>query len=661
MNDQEERFQSLAGRLAALAEAVAAGPPAFLPAASQRQANAPVRWLVIGPAGAGKTRAINALLAGNDLVPANPQAGTAAVFRLIHGSERHARLIATEAPADGGAPAPAAGPGTGARPAPIRALSEAEVAGFGVRPARPEVLAGVDHIERCVPDPLLGRGVEIIDTPGLGGFHGLEAHVCWRWLRQADRVLLVIPSGEAPVGAQEVAILSRFTTPGAPPLLVVQTKADLLAAEDRDQLRARNLAVISAALAVPVERIPYLTVSATLKERADRPEGDPARRGRLLALSGFGPLLARLEADLADRDRRQRRAEVAALTARAVQVREHAGGLLRLARQSAAEQEAARSQLAEVQAGFPTWKRRQERDFRQEWNQRFNSLLDQIDARLTRELDAKPNGAIIRPVIDDLRKRRLDLPDLEAMAPEVGDRCLAGCNLRLTAIFSDYQAESRRLTADVAGARGVAVGLGVEGLFQGLSGPAPLEFDLCREDFFAKIAQIVTTGSGWADATQRAITAVEAIGLFAFTGWGLPVIGGAVGAIVKALGFRGEERERALGQIQTELTSLVCEVKNLALRKFDRVKNDIKQAIDDALAEYFDALEEALRQRSQAVAADVQQSAAERGAEIARLERCLLDLAAITHEAAALGPDAAGPGTGSDSRGPDTGQPGSAK
>ena len=142
------QVETLERRLAVLAGVL--GRPAEPPGRADPAPGGvgPVRWLVCGRLAVGVP----------DLLPMAEGGGTSAVFRMTYGERRDAVLVPLRTPE--GAPAPE------------QQLSIAKVAAWARHPRDHDALATVDHTALTAPHNLLARGLEIIDTLGLGGVHG---------------------------------------------------------------------------------------------------------------------------------------------------------------------------------------------------------------------------------------------------------------------------------------------------------------------------------------------------------------------------------------------------------------------------------------------------------------------------------------------------------
>ena len=154
----------------------------------------------------------------------------------------------------------------------------------------PKNLLRVARVLVRAPSPLLGRGVVLIDTPGVGSTLQHNTAAAEMTLPACDAGLFVV-SADPPITEAELTYLARVRE-HASHLLVVLNKADLLAPEDLRKAEAflQRVLVEQAGLAAPE----VFAVSA--KHALDAKEaGDQTA----LCKSGLADLEARLEALLA--------------------------------------------------------------------------------------------------------------------------------------------------------------------------------------------------------------------------------------------------------------------------------------------------------------------------------------------------------------------------
>jgi hypothetical protein len=191
--------------------------------ARERLLDDQVRVLVVGEFKQGKSMLVNGLVGApacpvfDDLsttVPTAVRHAETATVTLVRGAER------TEVPVDQLA----------------RYASEQGNAGNHER---------LGQVEVGLPRPILAEGLELVDTPGVGGLHSVHGAATTAALPSADAVLLVSDASQE-YTAPELEFLRQATT-ACPNVACVLTKTDLypdwrtIAELDRDHLAAAGI------------------------------------------------------------------------------------------------------------------------------------------------------------------------------------------------------------------------------------------------------------------------------------------------------------------------------------------------------------------------------------------------------------------------------------
>lgn len=186
--------------------------------------------VVVGEVSRGKSTLINALL-GQDLLPSDFRAWSSAWVRVSHGPQLRASV--TIANPDG---TPEEVPLNLAKDLPVYLTIEGN-ARFLARHGRG---ARVLSVEMQVPAPLLESGLELIDTPGVGGLAAAHRRAALSALIEADAVLFVTKPGE-PISRSEREFLAEAVE-RVSVCVVVQTHRDQVA--DPDSALAEDLALL---------------------------------------------------------------------------------------------------------------------------------------------------------------------------------------------------------------------------------------------------------------------------------------------------------------------------------------------------------------------------------------------------------------------------------
>ena len=162
---------------------------------------------VVGEFKKGKSALINALI-GADVCPVDDDLATMTVTIVRHAAEPAAvvrrreagELIVEAIPADEAA----------------RWVSERD---------GDERRAGVELVELGLPNAFLGRGIALVDTPGVGGLNAAHAAATLAFLPSAD-ALVFVTDASTELSGPELEFLASARTAG-PPILVAVTKVDI--------------------------------------------------------------------------------------------------------------------------------------------------------------------------------------------------------------------------------------------------------------------------------------------------------------------------------------------------------------------------------------------------------------------------------------------------
>jgi hypothetical protein len=187
-----------------------------------------IRWqspqlpvVVVGEVSRGKSSLINALI-GRDLLPSDFRPLSSAWVRVCHGPQLRASALIRKA--DGNVES--------VRLDVARDLPDyLTVEGRRRLRTRHGSAASVVSIEMEVPSPLLESGLELIDTPGVGGLQHAHRRAALSALIEADAVLFVTKPGE-PISRSEREFLAEAVH-RVSACLIVQTHRDQVPDPDR--------------------------------------------------------------------------------------------------------------------------------------------------------------------------------------------------------------------------------------------------------------------------------------------------------------------------------------------------------------------------------------------------------------------------------------------
>lgn len=264
-------------------------------------------WVVVaGDVKRGKSSLLNALLDRPRLLPVDADVATS-VHLVVRGGEVDSAAVTLLG--DDGAPR-------------RQAVDPAELAAYASMQADEVLRSRVADVEVTLANPLLERGIVLVDTPGVGGMSRGHKDMTMAALARAD-VLLFTISSEEPVSRTELEFLAEAAA-RIDQVVFVLTKTDLatddvnaaMEADDRERLAAQHAALEGRAAAGDEEAsasagrfsrlaaAPFVRTSAFLAERAsaraDAGRADAAARFR--ERSGLAVLEHVLEASI---DRRE--------------------------------------------------------------------------------------------------------------------------------------------------------------------------------------------------------------------------------------------------------------------------------------------------------------------------------------------------------------------
>ena len=233
------------------------------------------RVVVVGEKKRGKSSLINALVGRPDLLPVDADVATSAHVIVRHGSVPGAVVTDEESP--------------GGR--------EVELADLHRYVASQEQGGDAPGVaEAVVTVPELPEGLELVDTPGVGGLVAGHAALTLAALERADALLFVL-DGQSEITASELTFLERASERIATVLIAV-TKIDRF--PDWRTVVTRDLAKV-AEHAPRYSSAAWFPVSARLGEAATRAGTNrPEVAARRRESSGMDPLVARLDRAAAD-------------------------------------------------------------------------------------------------------------------------------------------------------------------------------------------------------------------------------------------------------------------------------------------------------------------------------------------------------------------------
>jgi GTP-binding protein EngB required for normal cell division len=567
-----------------------------------RLASGVFRLVVMGEVKKGKSTFINALLGIADLLPTDSDVSTSTVYKIIYGPEIVYTVYFLPQPdRPDEVPEPLALPVSEEQrskygiPATTNSVKE-QLRYFGTEAGNPANEKGVDFIAVEVPNPLLREGLTIVDTPGVGGLFKAHRDITFRYAPNADAVMFVVDSVESVVGADEVKFL-RDLKEVTKHIFFVQTKIDNADEAQWQAWRARNLSILSEALALPREQIPYFPVSSTLKQRADEHlSGPDLSDSGFLAVTQFiqTVLLPRKDRILAVQSARAVYEDVAR-EARLVADR------LAIAKETSQEKLAAlKVQLTEAQTAQREWEGGP-------WKKRVREFHDEV-AKLKRDANSRIQDAFstdsdgYRTVLATVREHYATAEAVYECAPAILSDYAAACSRvsgRIVDEFSrDYQA-----------AFNSTVSKGVMELRDAMVPVVAIESTTVRPDssgrldasrnalmnfsVFGGLTGGASYGVGYAAGAAVALGLISnPVGWVIAAGAGVTALATTIWSAVK--GYRSV-RERQLATAMANLERAVQEVARRAFRATQRAFQEVAVELDAHTRDGFEQFVESTR------------------------------------------------------------------
>ena len=229
--------------------------------------------VVVGEKKRGKSSLINALIGRPGLLPVDADVATCVHIVVSHGPDGATVVL---------------GGGPEGREVGLDAIAEYAALDPGARAPEHE---DVSQVQVRVPAPLLEGGLELVDTPGVGGLVAGHAALTLATLNRADALVFVL-DGSSEITASELAFLERATERIATVVFAI-TKIDQF--PSWEAVRARDIELI-AHHAPRYADAPWFGVSsrAVADALAAEADGELEEAAQERAASGIDPLSAHL-------------------------------------------------------------------------------------------------------------------------------------------------------------------------------------------------------------------------------------------------------------------------------------------------------------------------------------------------------------------------------
>ena len=404
------------------------------------------QFIVAGDVKKGKSTFINTLLDAPNLLPTETQETTSVAWKVMYGTTQKYKVFFKPAidPEDSDRIIEASDP--------IETTDPAVVAEYGTEDLNPGNEKNVAHIEVYHPNKILESGVVIIDTPGLSSLFDEHGEIPWQHATTANAVCFVFDSVESPATQDDIANIKRFLditqqiSQTVPACFFLQTKIDTVEESHWQDFRQRNIELIENHLGAYFGEIDinahYFPINARRKKS-----------------DGFIPLLKFLNDAL-----HQHQYQLAhRLLEPTRDIAQHsilpridaAQKLFNIGRSQSKKE--IQKQLAEIRAGFNTWKTEVCPQAREDFNYNFEKRGHLTTTQLKEKLTPVSNNPIIEPGIRELRAIVGDLKLWQTKIPGFSDdeieqtltdnqsHCINECNAVITKLLREHEDETNNL------------------------------------------------------------------------------------------------------------------------------------------------------------------------------------------------------------------------
>ncbi len=250
----------------------------------------PARIPVVGERSRGKSRLLNALLRRPGLLPVEVEVASnvfVVVSSIGDDEDEHVEVRF--------------GDGKQGRRVPLDDLDE-----YASEVRNPSNIKGVQSVTVRIHGRSITRGIELLDTPGVGGLVSEHGSMALEATRQADGLVMVLEAAK-PITKPELQFISMVTERSSDvPVVFCLTKTDMYQGKSLDEMTsflrdglARHAPDLSAS--------PMVCVSALRADRSlELVESDPTRSAELGGLSGMGSLVGAIHSHIlgtVERDR----------------------------------------------------------------------------------------------------------------------------------------------------------------------------------------------------------------------------------------------------------------------------------------------------------------------------------------------------------------------
>ncbi|MDP9220328.1 MAG: dynamin family protein [Actinomycetota bacterium] len=509
-----------------------------------------VRVVVAGETKRGKSALINALLGVPDLVPVDTSVCTATHVVLSYAAHPSASVVRTEDDT-------------------VKVISLDEVGTW-------VTAEGVRAVRIGIAAPLLREGVELIDTPGVGGLVAAHAQVTLAALAGADALVFVLDLA-TPITAPELHFLSsaaeRIDT-----VVLAATHSDLYLGSAVDEILAATRAAVAAKIPRLAD-VPIVAVSSTLRTRFG--DDDPTDE------SGFGALTSELRERVVQRGRDLRLANTLRVALGVVASVQLTGVLALNAVSDPAQRERLATEatrLQELIEGRGTWAVKLS-DLMQQTRFDAERMLSSRQAEIRRRYD-KRLDKFDRRLRDSLAEEIT--AELRAFAADLGSTLDSAAQDVMTAMAKQYALDR----PDVPAAGELRLSLQTDAMERGRPDMQLL--------YFAQMPMFTL---------ERPLMIIASnVGLTAASGWWLGplgIVGGAaVGLVMLRTRMKAAGQQKAKELVRTALNDAVGELRLELQRRVFELQSAIRDGVREAYEQELASVQQARTHLKQVIDAD---------------------------------------------------------
>lgn len=388
------------------------------------------RIVVIGEIKKGKSSFINSLLGQSNLVPVQDDIATSTVYKLVYGKESKIRVFFKDKE----------------KKLLNKVIAEKEIAEYGTEDGNPGNRKLVDFIAIQSPNPLLKKGIVIIDTPGLGGIIKQHKEITWKYVPNADAIFFVCDSVETLLSRSEIEYLQRLKSL-SPYIFFVQTKTDLVPQTQWEAWMNRNKEILSKELNVSKDKLLYFPVSSKLKQKADK-----QKSGAELDRSGFSNILYFLYNHLIpQKSDKLFHNLLISMISHAIEIHRLLTEKLMIISADTKEQlDAVEKQILEERSKYENWRNTEYPGLVKEFQDNIDTLKRATRDTLFRDLDPSPNGSLVSSFVKEIREFNGGPEDLNKAAQEILSVFMDKCHDLINEILETHNKKEYELCSGLS-------------------------------------------------------------------------------------------------------------------------------------------------------------------------------------------------------------------